>query len=277
VLSLLYLGQLEGAKQRALEASQFVKGKELSLRGAYDYDTHAFIRSSMARIYWLQGYPEQASAFADESVELALEARHSTGVCFALAMAGCAVKLWNGEFDVAERNIALMLDYSRAANSMYWQNYVEVFRSGLPSIIETTTARERQELGHKAHWDARHWENFSVLRPGYATAQVLNRAKIDRCWWCTPEVLRLEAERVVAELGDAGRPLAEELLEHALSIAEEQGARLWRLRILTSMVRMWQDDSRSRSLIEQLDSTVTEFTEGFAFPDLRDAVALLER
>ena len=34
----------------------------------------------MARIYWLQGFPEQASACADESVELALEARHSTGV-----------------------------------------------------------------------------------------------------------------------------------------------------------------------------------------------------
>jgi predicted ATPase/DNA-binding winged helix-turn-helix (wHTH) protein len=277
MLSLLYLGRLEGAKQRALEASQFVKGKELSLRGAYDYDTNAFIKSSMARIYWLQGFPEQASAFADESVELALEARHSTGVCFALAMAGCAVKLWNSEFDAAERNIALLLDYSRAANSMYWQNYVEVFRSGLPSIIEATPARERRDLGYKAHWDARHWENFGVLRLGYATDQILERAKNDRCWWCAPEVLRLEAERVLTEVGPSGRPLAEDLFGQALSVAEEQGARQWKLRILTSMVRMWQNNGRRRSLIEQLDGTVTEFTEGFRFPDLRDAVALLER
>ena len=276
MLSLLYLGRLEGAKERAEEASKFVKGKELSLRGAYDYDTNAFIKSSMARIYWLKGFPEQASAFADESVELALEARHSTGVCFALAMAGCAVKLWSGEYETAERNIALMLDYSRAANSMYWQSYVEVFRSGLPDVIKTCTARERQDLGYKSHWDPRHWENFSVLRPGYAPDQMVQRARYDRCWWCAPEVLRLEAERITVEANDPKRLIAEELLKQALSVAEEQGARLWRLRILTSRVRLWQDDRRSRPLLEQLDATLTEFTEGFASPDLRNAVALLE-
>ena len=276
MLSLLYLGRLDAAKKRATEASQFVKGKELSLRGAYDYDTNAFIKSSMARIYWLQGFPEQASAFADESVELALEARHSTGVCFALAMAGCAVKLWNSEFSTAERNIALMLDYSRAANSMYWQSYVEVFRSGLPGVIDTCTARERQDLGYRSHWDPRHWENFSVLRPGYAPAQILKRAKFDRCWWCAPEVLRLEAERIAADPHRPDKLVAEELLKQALSIAEEQGARSWRLRILTSMVRLWQDDPRSRKLLGLLDATLTEFTEGFASPDLRAAVALLE-
>jgi predicted ATPase/DNA-binding winged helix-turn-helix (wHTH) protein len=277
MLSLLYLGKLEGAEQRAREASQFVKGKEVSLRGAYDYDTNAFIKSSMARIYWLQGFPEQASVFADESVELALEARHSTGVCFALAMGGCAVKLWNGEFNVAERNIALMMDYSRAANSMYWQNYVEVFRSGLPSVAEAGPARERQELGFKSRWDQRHWENFSVLRPGYATAQILNRARKDRCWWCTPEILRLEAERLTTEVGTSARLPADDLLKQALSVAIEQGARLWRLRVLTSLVQLWQDDRSSRLLLEELDATVTEFTEGFASPDLRQAIVLLER
>ncbi len=84
----------------------------------------------MARIYWLQGFVEHASALADESVEQALDARHSTGVCFALAMGGCAVKLWNGEFRMAERIVPLMQDHSRVADSMYWQNYVEVFLSG---------------------------------------------------------------------------------------------------------------------------------------------------
>ena len=276
MLSLLYLGRLDGAKKRAAEASNFVKGKELSLRGAYDYDTNAFIKSSMARIYWLQGFPEQASAFADESVELALEARHSTGVCFALAMAGCAVKLWNGEFETAERNIALMFDYSRAANSMYWQSYVEVFRSGLPTVIEVCTARERQDLGYKSHWDPRHWENFSVLRPGHAPTQMLKRAKYDRCWWCASEILRLEAERIAAKPHGPRKLLGEELLKQTLSVAEEQGARLWKLRVLTSMVRLCRNDGYSRLLLEQLDATVTAFTEGFGSPDLRAALILLE-
>jgi predicted ATPase/DNA-binding winged helix-turn-helix (wHTH) protein len=277
MLSLLYMGQLDDAKQRAIEATQFVRGKETSLRGAYDYDTNAFIRSSMARIYWLQGFVEQASIFADESVELALEARHSTGVCFALAMGGCAVKLWNGEFQIAERNIALLQDYSRAANSMYWRNYVEVFRSGLPSVMEQYDPRVRQDFGLKARWDARHWENFSILRPGYATPQMLERAKRDCCWWCAPELLRLEAERIVTEPQHVGRASAEALLQQALEVAASQGALLWRLRILTSLVRLRHDGHGLSEATELLDATVNEFTEGFASPDLRNAMSLLER
>jgi predicted ATPase/DNA-binding winged helix-turn-helix (wHTH) protein len=277
MLSLLYLGRLTDAKQRALEASQFVKGKEISLRGAYDYDTNAFIKSALARICWLQGFPEQASALADESVELALEARHSTGVCFALAMAGCPIKLWNGEFSSAEHNIALAQDYSRAANSTYWQNYVEVFRSGLPSVTESRTAKARQDLGRRSNWDPRHWENFSVLRVGYAPPHLFERAVSDRCWWCTPEILRLESERILAELGPAAKRRAEALLQQALSVAEDQGALQWRLRIHTSIVRLWHDDPRLPSALERLDATVGEFTEGFALPDLREAVGLLER
>ena len=277
MLSLLYMGRLEHAKQRALEATQFVRGKEVSLRGAYDYDANAFIRSSVARIYWLQGSLEQASTFADESVELALEARHSTGVCFALSMGGCAVKLWNGEFDVAERNIALLQDYSRAANSTYWRNYVEVFRSGLPAVMEMYQPQARQDLGVKARWDSRHWENFSILRPGYATSKVLERAKRDRCWWCAPELLRLEAEKIFMNEQHVGKASAEALLQQALELATEQGALSWRLRILMSQVRMRHGGQGLREATELLASTVNEFTEGFAFPDLRNAMLLLER
>ena len=277
MLSLLYLGQLGAARQRALEAGQFVRDKELSLRGAYDYDTNAFIKSSMARIYWLQGFVEQASALADESVELALDARHSTGVCFALAMSGCAVKLWNGEFRIAERNIALMQDYSRAANSMYWQNYVEVFRSGLPSVMEQFDARARREFGVRARWDSRHWENFSVLRPGYAPAKMLERAQRDRCWWCAPEILRLEAERLGIDEGATARKASESLLRLALEIATEQGALLWRLRVLTSLVDLRRDGPGLEEVHTLLTGTVNEFTEGFDSPDLRRATTLLER
>ena len=182
--------------------------------------------------------------------ESAKDTGHYPGVCFALAMAGCAVKLWNGEWEPAERNISLMQDYSRAANSMYWQNYVDVFRSGLPGVIQSSTVKERKELGHRSHWDPRHWENLSVLRSGYAPTQMLERANTDRCWWCTPEILRLEAERLVAEIGASGKLLAEGLLNRALSVAEEQGARLWRLRTLISIARLGQDTRPSRTVLE---------------------------
>jgi predicted ATPase/DNA-binding winged helix-turn-helix (wHTH) protein len=277
MLSQLYLGHLNSARKHALAAGQFVRNKELSLRGAYDYDTNAFIKSSMARIYWLQGYVEQASALADESVELALDARHSTGVCFALAMGGCAVKLWNAEFQIAERNIALMQDYSRAANSMYWQNYVEVFRSGLVSAMERYDARTRRELGIRSQWDSRHWENFSVLRAGYAPMDMLERAHRDRSWWCAPEILRLEAERLCFDEGTTAKKKAESLLRLALDVATEQGALLWRLRVLTSLVQMRRGEAGLREATDLLSATVNEFSEGFEFPDLRKATTLLGR
>jgi class 3 adenylate cyclase/predicted ATPase len=69
---------------------------------------------------------------------------------------------------------------------------------------------------------------------------------------------------------------AEELYHKALSIAEEQEAKLWELRAAASLARLRRDQDRSDEARDLLAPVYCWFTEGFDMPDLRGAKALLD-
>jgi predicted ATPase len=68
---------------------------------------------------------------------------------------------------------------------------------------------------------------------------------------------------------------AEELYRKALSIAEEQGAKLWELRAAASLARLRRDQGRRTEARNLLAPVYGWFTEGFDIPDLKEAKALL--
>ena len=68
---------------------------------------------------------------------------------------------------------------------------------------------------------------------------------------------------------------AEELYRKALSIAEEQGAKLWELRAAVSLARLRRDHGRHAEARDLLAPVYGWFTEGFCTPDLKEAKALL--
>jgi predicted ATPase len=67
---------------------------------------------------------------------------------------------------------------------------------------------------------------------------------------------------------------AEELYRKALSIAEEQGAKLWELRAAASLARLRRDQGRHAEARDLLAPVYGWFTEGFDTPDLKDAKVL---
>jgi class 3 adenylate cyclase/predicted ATPase len=69
---------------------------------------------------------------------------------------------------------------------------------------------------------------------------------------------------------------AEELYRKALSIAEEQGAKLWELRAAVSLAGLRRDQGRHADARDLLAPAYGWFTEGFATPDLKEAKALLD-
>jgi predicted ATPase len=69
---------------------------------------------------------------------------------------------------------------------------------------------------------------------------------------------------------------AEELYRKALSIAEEQGAKLWELRAAASLARLRRDQGRHAEARELLAPVYGWFTEGFGTADLKEAKALLD-
>jgi predicted ATPase len=68
---------------------------------------------------------------------------------------------------------------------------------------------------------------------------------------------------------------AEELYRKALSIAEEQEAKLWELRAAASLARLRRDQGRCAEARDLLAPIYGRFTEGFDTPDLKEAQALL--
>ena len=70
--------------------------------------------------------------------------------------------------------------------------------------------------------------------------------------------------------------VAEELYRKALSIAGEQGAKLWELRAAASLARLRRDQGRPAEARDLLAPIYGWFTEGFDTADLKEAKALLD-
>ena len=91
--------------------------------------------------------------------------------------------------------------------------------------------------------------------------------------WFAAELNRHKGQLLLEQ----GHPAAaEELYRKALSIAREQGAKLWELRAATSLARLWREQSRRAEAHDLLAPLYGWFTEGFDIPDLKDGKALLD-
>ena len=91
--------------------------------------------------------------------------------------------------------------------------------------------------------------------------------------------LAAEIHRLLAEARRAGgeaNPECEGHLREAQAIARGQGARLLELRAARDLARLRRDQGRAAEAHDLLAPVYAAFTEGFSFPDLIEARALLE-
>ena len=90
--------------------------------------------------------------------------------------------------------------------------------------------------------------------------------------WYAAELERYKGQLLLRQ----GQPeAAEELYRKALSIAEEQAAKLWELRAAMSLARLCRDQGRRVEACDFLAPVYSWFTEGFNTPALKEAQALL--
>ncbi len=65
----------------------------------------------LARVLWLQGFPEQARRTAQANVEDARAVDHALSLCNALEVP-CLVAIWSGDLVAAERSVTALLEHS---------------------------------------------------------------------------------------------------------------------------------------------------------------------
>jgi len=69
---------------------------------------------------------------------------------------------------------------------------------------------------------------------------------------------------------------AEACLQRAITVARNQGAKLWELRAAVALGRLWRDQGKPQQARELLAPVYDWFTEGFDTLDLKEAKALLD-
>ena len=91
--------------------------------------------------------------------------------------------------------------------------------------------------------------------------------------WFTAEMCRHKGQLMLRQ-GES--KAAEELYRKALTIAEEQEAKLWELRAAISLAKLARDHGRHSEARDLLAPVYGRFTEGFDTTDLKDARAILD-
>jgi predicted ATPase len=90
--------------------------------------------------------------------------------------------------------------------------------------------------------------------------------------WFSAELNRHKGQLLLRQ---GNSEAAGELYCKALSIAREQEAKLWELRAVASLARLWRDQGKRAEARDVLAPVYGWFTEGFDTPDLIEARALL--
>jgi predicted ATPase len=274
-------GDQDGAR-RHLE--RMVAGYVPHLHGhhieRYHLDHEATARMRLARITWLQGWPDQAMRMVEETARDVLSRGHPLTICNCLAHDAIPVALYCGDTQAAERYLAVLVEW--ATRSALNTSLV------LARVHAAHLAVRRGDIvgGTRALRDALDDDRFAGLAYSFVQlrielAEFLHLAGdsaqgldlIDRCLaecernevlWCMPEALRVKA----ALTATPDPPGAEALLRQGLEMAHRQKTPAMQLRCandLATLLRGQRRDAEARSVLAPVYAL---FTEGFGTPDL---------
>jgi predicted ATPase len=248
----------------------------------------AVAQAYLGIVLFCLGFPEQAlaqsSAAMAEARRLAhppslAVAWHSGAVLLSLVGDDAALGEW------ADRAVSATTEqgYPRwSAVETIFRGWIRIkngaFAEGISLLRRGSTAD--RATGSEA-WVLYH---FALLAGAYGAAGQIEEALallddafqvVDRtgaCWFAA-ELNRHKGQLLLRQ----GRTkVAEKLYCKALSIAREQGAKLWELRAAASLARLRRDQGRRAEARDLLARVYAWFTEGCDTPDLKEAKALLE-
>jgi predicted ATPase/DNA-binding SARP family transcriptional activator len=291
--SLHYLGDQPNAR-RHLEAmlGRYIASARRSHTIRFQYDQPLVARMILARILWLQGFPDQGLRLAHDNVEEARAIGHALSVCGALEVA-CLVAIWSGDLTAADRSVAALLDHSARHALAAWHARgrclhgvllirrgevvagFEMLRAALDELRETGfVPYQTGLLGTLAQGLA----GVGLIAQGLTTIdEALARAERDEEHWCIAELVRIKAELVLGAGGPGAAAAAEALFERALDWTRGQGILSMELRCATGLARLWHQQGRPGPARDLLAPVYGRFTEGFGTAELQAAKALLDR
>ena len=291
--ALHFLGNQRGAKEhieRMLAAYVTPMGRSHALR--FQSDQRVTARMYLARILWLQGFPDQAVSIAEADVQDAQRTGHPQSLCNALAGAACPIAFWTGNLTAAQRYTTMLLDQTEREVLEIWHAHAVCFAGEL-LIRRGGTGQGLQQL--RLGIDRLLQSNFGqygsafsgTLAEGLAAAgqvaqaqnvvdDAIAQAEHSDGRWYLPELLRIKAAINLRENGFDAAAAAEESLRRSIDLARAQAALSWELRAATDLARLWRDRGCGRKAANLLSDVYGRFVEGHGSVGLIAAKDLLQ-
>ena len=308
----LYTGQFRLSQHHLDQAIALYDAQQhQTLAARYGDDPLAVCLAQKSWSLWIQGYPEQATAYSPLAIAYAeklgypqnLAGSYFTGALFAvLTQDTTALQQWTAALEriASEQELPYWLAASQifqgwrrvvdhhpaqgaALISQGWLAYQAIQAKLFHSVFLALLAIAYEKAGQAE-------EALSIV------TEVLDEIEITDERFYEAELHRLKGEVLLnAERGtmNAERKAqttkfvhrssfivhhfeeAEACFQTALAVARRQEAKLWELRAATSLGRLWQEQGKTTEARQLVEDIYGWFTEGFETLDLKEAEALL--
>jgi predicted ATPase len=286
-----YLGDQPEARrhlERVFAGYAAVDHRSYTIR--FQIDLLVAARAVLARVLWLQGFPDQAMRAAERSIEDARAADHAVSLFYALARGACPIALAVGDLATAEHYVAMLLDHSVRHALPRWRAFGACHQGALAiKRGDVLTGSRLLRAGIDEFVDSRPTLQISVLLMTEALGhagqvseglaelnEAIERPEQTKEWWLIAELLRVKGELLLLQGTQGAATEAEAHFRQALAWARRQGALCLELRAAMSLARLLRDQGRPADAMALLGPVYDRFTEGFDTADLKAAKALLD-
>ena len=249
---------------------------------------HVVSQAYLGIVLFCLGFPDQALAQSNAAIAEARRLAHPPSLAVSLALGARLLSLVGDDAALDERADQLVavateqgFPYWRAQGTIY-RGWVKV-KNG--DVAEGISLLRSGSTAYRAT-GAEAWMPYyiALLARACEIAGQIEEALtllddalqiVERTGerWFAAELNRHKGQLLLRQ---GHSEAAEELYRKALSIAEEQEAKLWELRAAVSLARLRRDQGRRAEARDLLAPVYGWFTEGFDTPDLKEAKALLD-
>jgi class 3 adenylate cyclase/predicted ATPase len=249
-------------------------------------DVHA--QAELGIVLLCLGYPDRALARSNLAIAEARRLAHPPTLAVSLSL-GIALLSLVGDIAALDQRAGQLARVATEQGFPRWRPQGTIFAGWLKlktgDVAEGTPLLRSGSAAYRA-MGAELWmpqyiallaEACEIAGQVQEAGALLNDAlqlveRTGECWFAA-ELNRLKG-RLLLRRGHT--EAAVELYRKALSIAQEQEAKLWELRAAVSGARLRRDQGRYSKARELLAPVYGWFTEGFDTPDLKEAKALLD-
>ena len=250
-------------------------------------DPHADSQAFLGNVLFCLGFPDQALARSSSAIAEARRLAHPPSLVVCLNMSARLLSLVGDTVALDERAnelVAVAAEQGflvRRAQGTIFRGWVKVKNGGVAegiSLLHSGSAAYRATgaevwVPYYTGLLARAFEIAGQIEEGLTlledALQIVERTG-ER--WFAAELNRQTGQLLLQQ---GHTEAAEELYRKALSIAQEQEAKLWELRAAVSLARLRRDQGRPAEARDLLAPIYGWFTEGFDTADLKQAKTLL--